>query len=729
MNAAGIGSTTMTINKATVTDGTITTPEFNGIMEAFKAALPPGMIDPSSIGRIRNCTIIPLAAAATVVRTFGRSAASMAWLRALSQPIPHAWELREEQEANDAAGEVDLLLEDKLDDANFEAEEMSFAVELQTMPAFSSDKDDEERLKTYILQRVPPGLKGDLDAYLLYRTETFAARRAGGAVQSISAEADTTALLRFFGWMAATNRPVVGDSITFMIRDDLGDIVQEYAQWLQSTQRCKFSTIANYTNGLVSITSYCYANLAPNDALLAMDPNPLTQLINLRGQAEKASKTEQMYDKRVGGWIEWPDVQKARVAALEKLNELGNAGAPAAKRNLMRDCCAISLLSLIPPDRVGCIRKLRFGHTLKRKPGGGWAMDLSKQRDGHKTSRFYGPFAASLPSALTPILDKYEGLFKFEMGGDEAYLFHPPQSGFTRPMESSSWSQWVSRLFQRHAGTPIAPKTLRSIFITWLRSNTSCPAILKSAAHAQKHSEVRQASDDYDQQADDRLVKAAFDFNIEFATQFTVEPLVDFGGEAGSSSVAHAPAPLPAPLAVPRPSRPGKEVGMAAARVMAGGPAPIDPAAHAVPVPLPPLPEGPMTDEQIEERLALLRCEWTDVAQTELMGMAETDVDGVGALLDAIQAEVCTLTKPGLVYTFRRSEYGDRLLGWTSQPASHAAADEGEAYEDEMLVDEEWRPLEGGPWVARLMRPSRQPVATATCTSHVPEHHTRHEYC
>ena len=38
--------------------------------------------------------------------------------------------------------------------------------------------------------------------------------------------------------------------------------------------------------------------------------------------------------------------------------------------------------------------------------------------------------------------------------------------------------------------------------------------ILKSAAHAQKHSEARQASDDYDQQADDRLVKAAYDFNI-----------------------------------------------------------------------------------------------------------------------------------------------------------------------------------------------------------------------
>ena len=86
--------------------------------------------------------------------------------------------------------------------------------------------------------------------------------------------------------MVATNRPVLGDSITFMIRDDLGDVAQEYAEWLQNTQRCKFSTIANYLNGLVSMASYCYANLEPSDALLAMEPSPLSQLINLRGQAE-----------------------------------------------------------------------------------------------------------------------------------------------------------------------------------------------------------------------------------------------------------------------------------------------------------------------------------------------------------------------------------------------------------------------------------------------------------
>ena len=75
----------------------------------------------------------------------------------------------------------------------------------------------------------------------------------------------------------------------------------------------------------------------------------------------------------------------------------------AAKRNLLRDCCALSLLSLIPPDRVGCIRKLRIGHTLKKKPGGDWMMDLSKQRDGHKTSRFCKLIRASaLPTQPDP---------------------------------------------------------------------------------------------------------------------------------------------------------------------------------------------------------------------------------------------------------------------------------------------------------------------------------------
>eukprot|EP00966_Prymnesium_polylepis_P305786 7066411-Prymnesium_polylepis.1 len=54
---------------------------------------------------------------------------------------------------------------------------MSFADELKQMAVFSTDGEDKERLKTYILSRVPPSLKSDLDAFISTRTATCAARR------------------------------------------------------------------------------------------------------------------------------------------------------------------------------------------------------------------------------------------------------------------------------------------------------------------------------------------------------------------------------------------------------------------------------------------------------------------------------------------------------------------------------------------------------------------------
>ena len=163
------------------------------------------------------------------------------------QPVPESWELREEQAANAANLQVDLVLNDKLEaleaEQVFEVEELSFAEELTTMPVFSAVQDDEERMSTYILSPVPSMLKRELDAYIGYRTATFAARRQGGAVQSISAEGDKTALLRFFGYMHRLGRLPEGQALDMplMIRADLGDLVERYASWLQNTQGCRFS--------------------------------------------------------------------------------------------------------------------------------------------------------------------------------------------------------------------------------------------------------------------------------------------------------------------------------------------------------------------------------------------------------------------------------------------------------------------------------------------------------
>ena len=53
-----------------------------------------------------------------------------------------------------------------------------------------------------------------LGGHSVFRTSTFAARRQGGAVQSISAESDKTALLRFFGYMHRLGRLPQGQLLT-----------------------------------------------------------------------------------------------------------------------------------------------------------------------------------------------------------------------------------------------------------------------------------------------------------------------------------------------------------------------------------------------------------------------------------------------------------------------------------------------------------------------------------
>ena len=106
LHGAGLGSTSLCVSKKTVQDGLLTEGEYKQILVAFKQALPADQCDPSSLGRIRTCTLIPSATAAAVCRQHGRSPASMAWLRAFSEVVPLAWSLREEQEANEAANEV-----------------------------------------------------------------------------------------------------------------------------------------------------------------------------------------------------------------------------------------------------------------------------------------------------------------------------------------------------------------------------------------------------------------------------------------------------------------------------------------------------------------------------------------------------------------------------------------------------------------------------------------------
>ena len=69
-----------------------------------------------------------------------------------------------------------------------------------------------------------------------------------------------------------------------------------------------------------------------------------------------------------------------------------------------------------PPDRVGVVRKLRLGVTLK-KEGSSYTLDMTTAR--YKTSRFYGPSITSMSALLKEPLDAYLSSFVFETAGNE----------------------------------------------------------------------------------------------------------------------------------------------------------------------------------------------------------------------------------------------------------------------------------------------------------------------
>ena len=207
LNHTGLGSTALQVNGSAVANGQVTQAEYNEIVARFK--LSTDGLDPCSKGRIRSCTLLPIATAAAVCRTYGRSDESVAFLRLFNQPVPEAWELREQAEEDAARGEHDLLLQEQLESLGqeLELEDVdSFEQELQQMHPFTADADEETRMKAYAMANPPSMLTTEMKHYVVARTTVLDGRRSGSAVVSATVEGDTQSVLRFFGYLQRTHR-------------------------------------------------------------------------------------------------------------------------------------------------------------------------------------------------------------------------------------------------------------------------------------------------------------------------------------------------------------------------------------------------------------------------------------------------------------------------------------------------------------------------------------------
>ena len=164
----------------------------------------------------------------------------------------------------------------------------------------------------------------------------------------------------------------------------------------------------------------------------------------------------------------------------------------------------------MPPDRVGVARQLRLGGTLKPTASGGFELDLSTPT-AHKTAAVFGPSVTAVPAPAAELLAAW--LRRAGLGAaSRPFVFVPSASGaagHAEPVAPSAWTKVVQAAFRRHARVALAPKELRSSYVTWLRAGEHSDAALARAARQMRHSSAQQASAAYDRAGAARLSAAA----------------------------------------------------------------------------------------------------------------------------------------------------------------------------------------------------------------------------
>ena len=131
----------------------------------------------------------------------------------------------------------------------------------------------------------------------------------------------------------------------------------------------------------------------------------------------------------------------------------------------------------------------------------------------------FGPIKTSVSESIGRAIDAYIEISNVGRALPRPYLFHA-RTDPSKPYSRSSWCRLIKGLFGRYAGREFTPKDLRASFITFLRSDHNDQELLKSAAIAMRHSTQMQASEHYDKNKNDTLVRSAMILCESYASKF-----------------------------------------------------------------------------------------------------------------------------------------------------------------------------------------------------------------
>ena len=174
------------------------------------------------------------------------------------------------------------------------------------------------------LSAISAALKKELENWHAFRTSNLNRFRVGTKVAAVTHEHEVQTVLRFFGFVQSVIQIREPTFAKVFCSQDIGATVERYAQFLESKELA-WSSITNYLSGLISASQFATVTME--------QPPALDQLANLRRQAEKMAREQNLYRKRSESWIDWPDVQRTRLNVVEAYN----SAQPHMKASILKD--------------------------------------------------------------------------------------------------------------------------------------------------------------------------------------------------------------------------------------------------------------------------------------------------------------------------------------------------------------------------------------------------------
>lgn len=319
--------------------------------------------------------------------------------------------------------------------------------------------------------------------------------------------------------------------------------IQEYISWLDLVP----ISSASYIDVIVAVAKYVYRQEIGSPRYPRPDYIPILQeLYDLKRYytgLDKITPESIPFEIKSLPWEDCIEVveklrQRYEIGRLEYRSKRCKRGAatrartPHARATDLQKFLIFAFFIFIPPDRSRTLYELSLGKTLeygyfegrsftkasnlKDQSLARWYIHLEMQ--DYKTGKRYGFYWAPVPNPTFPNgKSLYQYIDEWLSWGRECdgsishnYFFRGIED--LAPLDHSDLCGYVTSTFERETDVAVAPKELRKMFVSYLKSKKATRDELEAARLAQHHSQKMQDSVyDYQDQLD--KLQPIYDFN------------------------------------------------------------------------------------------------------------------------------------------------------------------------------------------------------------------------